>query len=38
MYFGTEMRTFFLGTDVLIERANPIKFVKVRVLASLAAK
>lgn len=38
MYFSTEMRTVFFGTDVLIERANPIKFVKVRVLASLAAK
>lgn len=38
MYFSTEMRTVPFGTDVLTERTNPIKFVKVRVLAPLAAE
>lgn len=38
MYFSPEMRTVPFGTDVLTERTNPIKFVKVRVLAPLAAE
>lgn len=38
MVFSTEVRTVPFGTDVLTERTNPIKFVKVRVLAPLAAE
>lgn len=37
IYFSTEMRTVPFSTDVLTERTNPIKFVKVRALVPLAA-